>query len=425
MKPETRLSSQSERAGLEGDTQGIPERLPRFSGIARVRTKSAVRRIADMVSSHPPPVLDAETIYLLQERFHELAGENNHIDLGELTVSMRLEDPFLAKRVLEVLDCDGDGLVSRAEFQRRVPRLLFGCLQDKLKFVFRLHDCNADGLLDLDELRLMVKVGLQEEGVAAAPELVERFASVVMAAADTNGDRRISRDEFESLALCHPRVVEIMDEAELTWFGQGAAARETLRQKLQRWFNTVNDNRAPIAFVVAWVVATAAVATWGAYKYRTGGGYLMTARACGAALNLNIGLLLLATARVVMTRIRKTPLLRFIPVDHAMSFHQLVAYSLVVFALGHTVAHVLQKRANDVALGAWIVTDWFAATGVALIVILGVIAALALPKVRASGRFEWFRRSHSVVPRLVGNCAHTRTPLVDVGAVPGRVVPDR
>jgi predicted ferric reductase len=151
-------------------------------------------------------------------------------------------------------------------------------------------------------------------------------------------------------------------------------------------------------FLGVWFLATVFVMALGAYKHRAGGAYLMTARAAGAALNLNIGLLVLATARVVMGRIRRTPILRTLPVDHAIAFHQLVAYAVVVFAIVHTAAHLVRRRAQGVAIMDWLTADFFAMSGVVLAALLLLIFVTALPKVRTSGGFEWFRRTHLLYP---------------------------
>jgi dual oxidase len=71
-----------------------------------------------------------------------------------------------------------------------------------------------------------------------------------------------------------------------------------------------------------------------------GAGIAIT-RGSAAAMSLAFSILLLTVSRNVITRLRETFLYHYIPFDSAVTFHKIVACTGGLFALVHTVGHLI------------------------------------------------------------------------------------
>ena len=153
---------------------------------------------------------------------------------SENTVAEPLGVPQLAASRLELLtdifkalDTDGDGAITKEEFEERVAHPTL-----KSAFAFIDSQGNSDGMLQLDEwLRVIGQLGesysdeafeaefstiisekaaeqLKEEAVAAMPELPAsrlELLTGIFKALDTDGDGAITKEEFEE-RVAHPTL---------------------------------------------------------------------------------------------------------------------------------------------------------------------------------------------------------------------------
>ncbi|RMZ90081.1 hypothetical protein DV736_g2678, partial [Chaetothyriales sp. CBS 134916] len=127
----------------------------------------------------------------------------------------------------------------------------------------------------------------------------------------------------------------------------GEAPRDlTLREKLDRWMVNEGSRRMVVAI---FILVHGMVFGFGFLNYTLkdnltnaravfGYGYII-ARAAALVLHFDVALILLPVCRTLISLARQTPLNGIIPFDKNISFHKLVAYSIVFFTCVHTVAH--------------------------------------------------------------------------------------
>jgi predicted ferric reductase/Ca2+-binding EF-hand superfamily protein len=375
----------------------------------RVRTSDVVpkqpasERLPSPPSSGTPLSLDESLLALMQQCFSELAGPDSRIDVADFKRCLAVKSAFLAERVLAVCDKNHDGIVTRVEFLEGIPRLLFGSVRDKLKFAFRLHDIDGDGVIERAEITHMIELGLSEDGSPPDASVVERFTALLLSAADANGDGCLSFAEFESIAAHHPEVTEILTRAEQRSFtGKHELPRveDALPSRGARVLRFVDNNAALIVVLTLWGLANVGlfVHAWLKYAALDANHAVRLARGCGACLNFNGALLVLPVARRLATWIRHTPLRRALPVDDGVAFHRLLGNTLFAFALVHTGAHFVNYSLGPKGIVGSLLGTSAGRSGLALLVVFALMWVFSRSSVRASGRFELFYRTHLLYP---------------------------
>ena len=162
-------------------------RAPNAAGAARTKSAGGVLQ---------PQDLSAEALEELRAAFKTYdADGDGTIDIGEMRVLFRSlgADEAQADAALRGADLQGDGVISFAEFCAAVGPL-YEHSETALRRAFGVFDADGSGYIERPELRSMcLKLRLAAEPAVDAQ--VERM----FAAADQDGDGRISLDEFVRL----------------------------------------------------------------------------------------------------------------------------------------------------------------------------------------------------------------------------------
>uniref|UniRef100_A0A914V652 FAD-binding FR-type domain-containing protein n=1 Tax=Plectus sambesii TaxID=2011161 RepID=A0A914V652_9BILA len=125
-------------------------------------------------------------------------------------------------------------------------------------------------------------------------------------------------------------------------------------------------------------------------------------RGAAASMSFCFGLILLTVCRNVMTLLRETPLMHYIPFDSAITFHKIIAIVAGVFAAIHSIGHCinfyhvatqskegLQCLFQEAVFGSNFqpsISYWFygtitGVTGIMLVVVMSIIYVFAAPAV--------------------------------------------
>jgi NAD(P)H-flavin reductase/Ca2+-binding EF-hand superfamily protein len=317
------------------------------------------------------------------------------IDRRELQKRLGLESEHLAERIFAQLDMDRDGLVSTRELARRMKALSRATPEMRLRFVFAVHDADANGFIDHGELLSMLRISLAENRLVFGERMIEDLCDAMFERADVNGDRRISFDEFSRALAAYPGVVEQMTIGDLRWLGLGP----TVPVPVTKPIRTTRSDALYLALVVLFVLANAALFALAMYRYRDASLAIQLARGCGACLNLAGSLILVPMMRRTFTMLGRGKIGRFLIDDH-VRFHRLVGNTALALALGHAAAHVM-----NVALLRWplaTITGWAFLTGALLLLVHGVMWFFAREKVRRVGGFRSFAWTHRLWPLWIG-----------------------
>ena len=104
--------------------------------------------------------LSEDEINKLYENFKALDKDgSNSLEPAEIMDLPELAQNPLVKRVIDVMDKDGDGNISFLEFVQGLTSLSAGASsEEKLRFAFKIYDIDNDGFIGNGELFSVLKM---------------------------------------------------------------------------------------------------------------------------------------------------------------------------------------------------------------------------------------------------------------------------
>ncbi|PIA14528.1 hypothetical protein COEREDRAFT_28776, partial [Coemansia reversa NRRL 1564] len=180
--------------------------------------------------------------------------------------------------------------------------------------------------------------------------------------------------------------------------------RSTLWHRFELWM--INDGKMYIYFGF-WILLEVLLFSLALVNYRYYplwqnmynllGGSFLGARAAALALHINTALVLLPICRTVISWIRTTPLNRIIPFDHAVLFHKVIGYSIMLFTFIHAGSHYrnyyIVCKATGVPYWKMLFTTGHSITGHIMMVIIVIMGVTGYAKVRRK-HFNMFWNLH-------------------------------
>eukprot|EP01108_Squamamoeba_japonica_P005585 TRINITY_DN4464_c0_g1_i2.p2 TRINITY_DN4464_c0_g1~~TRINITY_DN4464_c0_g1_i2.p2 ORF type:complete len:151 (-),score=52.28 TRINITY_DN4464_c0_g1_i2:72-524(-) len=101
-------------------------------------------------------------------------------------------NPLLA-RIVAIFDVDGNESVEFNEFIAALATFHAGSAEDKLRFVFRIYDIDADGYISNGELFKVLKM---MSGDNLNNDQLQQLVDKTIRQADCDGDGKLSFEEF-------------------------------------------------------------------------------------------------------------------------------------------------------------------------------------------------------------------------------------
>jgi len=137
-------------------------------------------------------------------------------------------DPLFSAKLFDLLDTNRDGCVDLQEFVCGLSILCKGTAEEKLQLSFKSYDINNDGFISKDEMTTLFKsawlagfktLSLQHGGEDIIPEqldefsttMAKNFATSAFEALDTDGDGKLTIDEFTKFALASPKITATLN----------------------------------------------------------------------------------------------------------------------------------------------------------------------------------------------------------------------
>jgi NADPH oxidase 5 len=320
------------------------------------------------------------------------------MNAAEIRRFLGIANPYLARRLFAVLDDDRDGRVSEGDFLKSVAGLILGEDEDKLRFVFRLHDDDGDGVIEPEELDRMLGACLKHNRLSISVEERRAIRDALISKAGRNG---LDFAAFRRLLAAHELVRRQLVQSVADWFGaEGGRALDVRHVRLatvvRQLVVVVPYYAWRVLLVIAYVGANgfffwSAMSRYGAQGANL---YVQIARGAGACLDFNGMLILVPMLRTLLTWIRRTFLFALIPVDHNVAIHKAVGHVIVFFSFVHSGAHLLNYTTLTRSLEDSLFRTTAGLSGVVLLGIMLIMWLFALPLIRRTALYGLFSLTH-------------------------------
>ncbi|KAK8236258.1 ferric reductase NAD binding domain-containing protein [Phyllosticta capitalensis] len=176
----------------------------------------------------------------------------------------------------------------------------------------------------------------------------------------------------------------------------------TVRERFDRWM--VNEGYRRL-FVAVFMLVHVMIFVFGVLNYalkdnlsqariefRTG--YII-ARSAAMVLHFDVALILFPVCRTFISLLRETPLNGIIQLDKNITFHKLVAWSIVLFTWIHTIAHFYNfgrfAAVNHLGFAGWLVANFVTGPGWTGWVMLIALMAMVFTSVEKTRRANYER----------------------------------
>ncbi len=353
--------------------------------------------------------MDRTLVQILERAFAAHAGADDVLDVADLQKALGVRNEYFARRLLRVLDRNGDGVVRKDEFLAGIRGLVAGTDREKLEFAFRLHDHDGDGTLDREELLRMIMVSLAEsDSRDRESQPADQLVTQLLRRADLDRDGRLSFEEFERLIGGRPELLRRMVRSEAIWI----APNEDLLRWLDRdksapvLSRTGERGLAPYVLLAVWVLANLGIFAGAFFRGRAAGGELgmLVGRTLGICISFNGALILIPVMRRLLTRLRATFLGKLLPIEESIEFHTILGHTLFALSLAHAGCFVwVYGKGHAIGgLDRLFFSTHSGLTGALLVGVFTVMWICALKFVRRRRSFELFYFTHLLYVAWLG-----------------------
>ncbi|CAG4972387.1 unnamed protein product [Colias eurytheme] len=377
--------------------------------------------LSAVTTNRPRVGIDKPSVDRLEKLFRDTVGDGKEITREQFQKIVVSKNPFFTERVFQIFDEDNSGTISQHEFIAAVHRFGRQAPEEKIRFLFKVYDLDGDGLIQHRELLHVMRACMHENGMRfSSQQLLELTAALFD---DAGGSERgaITCEDLRDQLMRHPGLIDNLSISIDRWLvPPSPPPTAPLSTRLltlwphQLTLAYIRNNFALVGYLLAFFCVNFALFVARIVEYWDSNVFVIFARACGQCLNFTCSWLLVLMLRRSLTALRSRGFAAFLPIDHHVYLHKLTGVVVVGYSVLHTAMHLCNFAlivVNDPHLNAHNYTTWewlsstkpglfglvpgaANPTGLALCVILLVLATCSRAAVRRGGCFEIFYFTH-------------------------------
>ena len=154
----------------------------------------------------------------LRNKFREIAGDDYKIDRKEFNKSLLIGNNTIADRIFDIFDKDHNNYLDSEEFLSGIHSLINGSEEDRIRFAFDIHDLDASGDIDYEELKILIKDSLKENDLDFDPYQIDLLVDEFFRKADMDKSGTIDLNEFLEMAKKYPDFFSGLAVNPVAWF---------------------------------------------------------------------------------------------------------------------------------------------------------------------------------------------------------------
>jgi len=334
--------------------------------------------------------------WVVKRSFHAIAGKDCLIDFNEWKKTLGIKNNVICRRMFDLVDTDRSGFIDFNEFKSFIWLLKQRNVEKRLKFVFHVYDLDGDGYITGSEAKKLLESSLSEQDLTLTKEDINKLVDTFVRVLDRDRDRKISETDFITSVSRYPGASSQLDKFTSVWV-PCCNRQHANRPELAGWLVRISRRFAEIKPSLNWLIiylaANVLVMTL-AVRYQMSIGAnesIQFARAAGAALNLNMALVLVPMFRSLWAELRHTFVARMIKIDKMMDYHKVMGYSIVVYSIVHIIAHLNNYRVTN---QSYIHALFFTKAGLTGVLITLAFAFMMWGVIKRARNREWFSVTH-------------------------------
>lgn len=153
----------------------------------------------------------------LKNKFREIAGEDQLIDINEFRDGLELANHKISDRLFTIFDKDGNGVIDYNEFMDTIESMVSGSDKEKIYFAFQLHDLDNSGFIDRSELKVLIQQSFAENRLEYDDFQLDLLVDEFLDRADKDFSGTIDFNEFLNVANDYPEFMEGVAVNPLHW----------------------------------------------------------------------------------------------------------------------------------------------------------------------------------------------------------------
>ena len=144
----------------------------------------------------------------LQNKFREIAGEDQLIDREEFRNGLQISNQKISNRLFDIFDKDSNGTIDYSEFMYTLESIVNGDQKEKIRFAFNLHDLDNSGFIDKKELNILIKQSFVENNLSYDEFQISLLVEEFFKKADKDKSNTIDFNEFLDVANEYPDFID-------------------------------------------------------------------------------------------------------------------------------------------------------------------------------------------------------------------------